>query len=480
METQKNNLFRKEALERASSPERLDQLMQVVSPKKWIPLAALGTLVAAGLSWSVLGRIPITVSGQGVLVYPSKVVGLQFPTTEGKLKEINVSVGDFVQKGQVLATIDQSALQKELQQQRDKLAQLQTQDRNANLLQVQRQDLDKGSIAQQRQTLQQSLATVQALTPVLRDKGLVAIQRDRQNLKQRLQTSRDLLPTFKKRLQNRQMLLKQGAVADDTVLQAKQQYLDSIAQIDEAESQLKQLDVKEADAQRQFLQNLNSIKDLQAQIKALDSKQASQAQQDLDVSTNRINQIQEVERNIAQLQQKLNNTNQIKSDRTGRILELTATPGQIVAPGTRIGTIEAQEPTAKLVSVAFLPVSDGKKVQKGMKLQITPSMVKREQFGGIVGTVKEVSAFPVTKEGAASIVGNSEILQGLMSKGPQLEVFAELQPDTSTFSGFEWSSSKGPDLKMTPGTTTSVRITVAEKAPITFALPILKSWSGIY
>ena len=67
-----------------------------------------------------------------------------------------------------------------------------------------------------------------------------------------------------------------------------------------------------------------------------------------------------------------------------------------------------------------------------------------------------------------------------MSQGPQLAVFAELQPDTSTFSGFRWSSSKGPQMKMSPGTTTSVRVTVEEQAPITFVLPILKSWSGIY
>ena len=90
-----------------------------------------------------------------------------------------------------------------------------------------------------------------------------------------------LLPTFKKRWNNRQRLFKEGAVNDDTVLQAQQEYLDAIANIDQAQAQLKQLDVKEADALRQYLQNLNQIKDIQAQLKDLDSKQASQARQDL-------------------------------------------------------------------------------------------------------------------------------------------------------------------------------------------------------
>jgi len=64
----RNSLFRQESLERLSSPEQLDQLMQIVTPKSWVPLGTLGVLVLAGLIWSVVGRIPITVSGQGLLV----------------------------------------------------------------------------------------------------------------------------------------------------------------------------------------------------------------------------------------------------------------------------------------------------------------------------------------------------------------------------------------------------------------------------
>lgn len=69
--TQKTNLFRQESLERLSSPEQLDQLMQIVRPQHWIPLAMLAVLVSLGVLWSVVARIPETVSGPGVLVQPS-------------------------------------------------------------------------------------------------------------------------------------------------------------------------------------------------------------------------------------------------------------------------------------------------------------------------------------------------------------------------------------------------------------------------
>lgn len=479
MVTQNNHLFRKEALDRLSSPERLDQLMQVVHPKKWIPLTAMGAVITAGLLWSVWGRIPMTVAGQGVIVYPSKVVAVQ-SASAGRILTVNVRVGDQVKKGQVIATIDQTELQKNLQLAHSKLAQLQDQDRNANQIQTQRNSVDQDAVQQQRLALQQSLSATQAVTPILREKGLESIRRERDNLQQQLQTARDLLPTFKKRLDSRQQLLQEGALSADTVLQSQQEYLNGKSRIDQLESQLKQLDVQEAEAQRQYLQNLNQVKDLQAQVRTLDSKTIAQVEQDLNNTTNRKKEIQETQRTIAQLELQLKGKSQIISQYKGRVLELTAIPGQALSEGARLGTIEAQDAANKLMSVAFFPVSEGKKIQPGMKLQITPSTVKRERFGGIVGKVTTVSAFPVTKEGAASVVGGAELLQGMAAQGPQLQVFAELEPDPTTPSGFHWSSSKGPQMPITSGTTTAVRVTVEEQAPITFVLPILRSWSGLY
>ncbi|MEH2369513.1 NHLP bacteriocin system secretion protein [Nostoc sp.] len=479
MINQKNNLFRKEALERISSPEELDQIMQVVSPKKWLPLVAVGSLVASGLTWSFLGRIPITVTGTGIIVYPSTITSFQSPIA-GRLRTVNVRVGDFVNRGDVLATLDQNELMKQLQLVRSKLEQLQQENRDANTVQLLRQNADKQALIQQRQSLQQNLQTVQKLTPILREKGLNSIQRDRTSQIQSLQSLRELLPTFKQRLDNRKQLLGEGAISGDTVLQSQQDYLNAVRQINEAESQLKQLDVKEADAQRQYLENINSIKDLESQLKQLDSKQATLAQQDLEAVTTRQKEIQEVRRNITQLALQLSSNSLIKSTYSGRVLEISATPGQVVLQGTPIGAIAAQKRSVQLESVAFFPVGDGKQIQPGMKLQVTPSTVQRERFGGIIGAVTDVSAFPVTKEGALSVVGSSEFVEGLMSQGPQILITARLQPDTSTVSHYKWSSSKGPEMKVTSGTTTSVQVTVEERAPITFVLPILRSWSGVY
>lgn len=418
--TPPQNLFREKALEKAASPERLDQDIQIIKSYSWLPLAALGSLVVAGLTWSIVGRIPITAIGQGVLVYPSTVIDFQ-ASSSGQLLEAKVKAGDRVKKGDVLATIDQTELQQQLRQEQTKLADLQAQDQVASSLQGQRSVTERGASEQQRLSLQQQL-----------------------------QSAGSMVPTLKSRLERRRWLKAEGAVSEDTVLEAQQAYQDSTTKVPTLKAQLQQIDVQ-----------------LKGQI-----------EQNYTASVSRQNQIQNLKREIAQRELQLQKHSQVLSQYNGQVLEIAATPGQALSPGMRIGTIAAQDSTSTLVGITFFPDSEGKKLQPGMKVEITPTTVKRERFGGIMGTVADISAFPVTKEGVNRLVGNPEVTQALLAKGPQIQVFANLQPDLLTFSKFKWSSSQGPQLKVSAGTSTTVRVTVEERAPITFVLPILRSWSG--
>jgi HlyD family secretion protein len=53
MVTANNKLFRRKALERASSTEQLDQVIQLVRPHHWLLLYAFGSLMVAGILWSI-------------------------------------------------------------------------------------------------------------------------------------------------------------------------------------------------------------------------------------------------------------------------------------------------------------------------------------------------------------------------------------------------------------------------------------------
>ncbi|WP_158600005.1 hypothetical protein [Azospirillum cavernae] len=50
------SLFRKSALDRLSSPERLDTVFVAASPGYWIAFLAVALLVGAAIAWSVVGQ----------------------------------------------------------------------------------------------------------------------------------------------------------------------------------------------------------------------------------------------------------------------------------------------------------------------------------------------------------------------------------------------------------------------------------------
>ncbi|MEG3847874.1 NHLP bacteriocin system secretion protein [Microcoleus sp. herbarium19] len=594
MQTKNNKLFRQEALERLSSPERLDQMIQVVSPRAWLPLSAIGFLVATAGVWSVVGRIPLNVTGQGVLIQPRQVVQFQSPSAGGLLN-LKIKVGDIVKRDQVIATIDQSTTKQQLEQEKAKLAELERQkidtnklqkqqiSQELNTLQKQQQDLQESlrresispllrqqtltALRQKRQSLEESLRresiapllrqqTLNALTqkretlkeslrrdsivPLLRQQTLTVIEEKRQNLKQQKQEVSSLIKTLQQRVEAHRSLFEEKIITQEQLLQVQQEYMKSQLQVSDIETQLKELDVQKTTnereymqnlnrineiknniqeidiqatnaereyqqnltkvneiknniqqveiekttAEREHLQNLNKIDEITTKIKDLKNQETKLAQQDLEKTVNQTNQIQEIKRKIAQLEKKLTGESKIVSQYDGKILEISVAPGQILTAGMRLGAIEAEDPRAKIVSVVYFADKDGKQIKPGMSVQVTPSVVKRERYGGIIGKVTRVSPFPVTNQEMSAIIGNENLANNLSESlkaggGAPVQIFAELEEDSTNTSGYKWSSSKGPALKITSGTTASVRVQIAEQAPISYVIPIFKSLTGV-
>lgn len=96
-------LFRKEALDRLSSPEELDQLMQITSPRSWLALLAIILLIVAGIAWGIWGSIAETTSGEGILIRGG-IDTISAPVS-GRLDDIYIRLGDSVEQGQVIARV---------------------------------------------------------------------------------------------------------------------------------------------------------------------------------------------------------------------------------------------------------------------------------------------------------------------------------------------------------------------------------------
>ncbi|MEM9272429.1 MAG: NHLP bacteriocin system secretion protein [Cyanobacteria bacterium P01_F01_bin.143] len=479
MSEEKRSIFRQQALDRLSSPERLDRLMQVVSPKDWLPLGGLVIFALLAVLWSIFGKIPITVTGKGILINPRRVVPLQSPIS-GELKALNIKDGQCIEKDEILAVIDPSDIKQQLQQQRDKLSQLNQQLAETTLLRKQKTQLEIEAITSERTSLQQRLQDAQNLTPRLQQDGLNSIVEQRRSLQQNLRDAQELTPILQQRVTKQRELQQLGAISQERVLQAEQEYRQSRQQISEIQAQLQQLQLQETELQQRYRENLNNITQINTELEKLDSRNKQLEQDNLAANNQEQNQVQEVEQTIARLEKEVADKSIIKSPHTGCIIELTATIGQYLNPGTTLGTLQNEVETSGMMGFTYFAVEDGKKIRPQMPILITPDTVKRTRFGGIVGEITQVSALPITSEGATSVVGNPEIVKQLMGEaGGKIEAIAQLKPDSKTFSGYSWSSSTGPQLEITPGTTTTVRVTIEQRSPISFVLPILREWSGI-
>ncbi len=430
--------FRKKSLERLSSPERLDQLLGVVDRKSWLPLAVAAILLAILLAWSIFGRIPVNAHGRGILVRPREIVELRAPG-DGFISALNVAVGDSFESGEVLGTISRPDLEQELALQRQKKRDL------AALINP--ADPAVENIASH-------IRAARELAESLRGEGLQVVEEERRRLEEQKRLAATLSESLKARLDSRTDLHRQGIIAREEIIDSELEWTDSLARLSAIDADLWELRTKELEIEDQYLDRLERL-------------------------TDRERQFADIDREISRLEAVLKEEGRIVSDAGGRVLEISALAGEFVEQGDRIGSIAVQAEDDPFISLSYFKVRDGKRMKPGMAIQVTPDPVERARYGSMLGTVTSVSPYPVTSAEAEKVVGNREVAESLVADGYRIQVFSELQSDPTTFSKFKWSSSSGPQLEITAGTTTTARVAVDRRAPITFVLPILKSSVGM-
>ena len=114
-----------------------------------------------------------------------------------------------------------------------------------------------------------------------------------------------------------------------------------------------------------------------------------------------------------------------------------------------------------------------------MPARISPSTVKREEFGYMWGKVVFVPDYPATVAAIMRNFQNEQLVQSLAGRGPVTEVRVALEPDATTVSGYRWSSPGGPPVKISAGTIAVAEIVTATRAPITLVVPILRQKLGL-
>ena len=420
MERSPEKIFRAAALQRLSSPEQLDQLVGITRPADWLAALVIGILLGAVAIWSVIGRIPTRVSGEGILISEAGRVVDVVSAVGGRLGSVDVSVGDHVVQDQVIAQISQTETEQRYRNAAEVLRERQHE--HDEVISTIHRELEAkaADFAAQQSGLEQAIAASEQRTAYLTETvaGMEGLNAKGFTTRRELEDRRADLNTSRQR-----------------VIDAR-----------------------------------NEIQRLTTQRHDLES----QREMDRLASEFRVN---EARREMERLGGTLERDSRLKSPIDGQVFEIKVSRGGVLAAGTPVVAIESEG--KNLQAIIYVPAERGKNVQPGMEVRIEPTMIKREEYGTMVGKVASISGFPVTAEGMAAVLHNEALVRRFSRDGAPYVVLVELRRDPAAASGYHWSSGAGPAVRLTTGTLARAEITTREQPPIDLVVPIMRRISGI-
>jgi len=420
MSAERGNIFRTAALERLSSPDQLDRLIDVTGPADWAAALAVGLALIVIVSWGIIGRIPTRVAGEGILISDSGRIADAVSAVPGRLASIEVAIGDRVAQGDIVARISQTDIE---QRYRDAVEVHHERERErGELVAAIKRELEirAANVAAQKSGLEQLIAAAEKRVAYLNE-----------------------------------------AVAGGVALDARG--FGSRRDLEDRRSDLSATQQRITDAQ-------NEIRRLEGQ------QRETESQRELDRLAVQF-KVNEAQRQMDQIAGSLHRDSRIASPIDGRVIEIKVSPGGVLAAGTPVVAVETEG--ASLEAVIYVPADLGKNVVPGMEVRIEPSTVKREEFGTMKGRVSSVSGFPVTPEGMSAVLHNDALVRRFSQAGAPYAVLVQLERDDASASGYRWSSGPGPRIKLTTGTLARAEVTTRVQPPIELVIPIMRRISGI-
>ena len=418
------SFFRKAALEKLSTPEKLDQLIKITSPRAWIALLTIAIAIGTAVTWGILGRVKTKITTTGVLL--GGEVHDVVATAPGQLIDLKVDVGDQVQEGDIVAIIDQPELEQQI-------------------------EAAKAALVEREYELQQLLAFGSKDTEIQDE----LIDQQRLGVEQQIQTNEKNVIFFKKQLEIERDLLAKGLTTNPQVIQTEQQLENAQNQIEQLKAQLVQMSSQELNAGFNLKQKVTVIQQ----------------------------RIAQEERRLEQLEEQFDDRTSIRSPHNGEVVEVLTNSGVVIGLGTPLFKLKdetAISADGNVRGVLYVPSQDGKKIEVGMEALVVPSTVKPQEHGYLKAKVTHVSEFPVTQQGMMTVMKNDQLVRRLLQIGAPFEVHVEFIEDEESFSGYAWTSAKGPEITINAGTSCSGKITVKQDAPIAMVVPAFKKFFDLY
>ena len=397
--------------------------LHIVSPAYTATACFFVVTVIVLVVGSFMVRVPVIVDGQGMLMADTEVVSYAImPESEGRLEEFLVKPGSAVKKGQLIARVSIPRLENEIEVANLALRDLLHKERLLGVFHKESLDAAQGTIRQQRVEAQN------------RDVSL-----------------RERLARLDKAREGDAELIKKGFLSDrgsDAVNAERGQVDDQIfvskRQMLEAETNFTEL------AQRQRREKLEL------------SLQIGTQERQLQASSDR--------RKVEGV---------ITSPYEGVILDLFVDLHQPITRERRVATVTPSSSvnTGKnLVTSAlvFVPAIQGKKLSVGMPAKILPLIFEEQQYGRIEGVVSHISTVAADEDVLLRVFKNQKLVRKMFESEAPYKVLITVSADARGRSGLSWTSSRGPDRLLEPGTIVSGWVVYDQPRLLHLLLPAVK------
>lgn len=414
-----SELFRREALERLSTLDRLDQALKVTSPLAWVALGTAVAIIAGCAAWAVFGTYRVTVSGPGLLVRENGAFVNIYAPKSGWL-ESYPNRGDSVAAGELIARLSAPEEEGRLTDATDRVAQLKQQ----------RSDL----VAR----FAERLANEQRVT-----------QRRREALEEIIHLDQARVRDLQALLEARESLQARNLIPTDRVLEARERMFAARESISKAHADLLSLETSLLALQSQHAQDLES---LERQLR------------DSEGQRTQIGLVQDL-------------ATSIHSRVSGKVVLDEVSGFALVSAGQKLLVIETGD--GRLEALLYVPADAGKQIRPGMEVRLSPSFAKKEEYGSLVGTVIKVDGLPQTEAAIAERISNKDLAHQFTREGAPLQVEIRLLKGPAGPESYDWTSRRGQEIDLTSGTLLEGQVTVRTGRPIALVVPAIRHWLGL-
>ena len=384
--------YRSDSLDSLVSSDDLNQASSLIRFKAFLFLLVFSLLLVLGVACCIFITIPIKVSGPSVIW--SDVGVLQVSAKDpGSITSIGAKVGDRVEVGQVIAKLDQSGIVDQLTSVSFKLQALKNYIKDLQQLQV--------SDKIEREGFKKKTDKLMLESTQLTEK--------------RLSRFRDRKDQLQKLLDDNAITFDQFNTFIDRIEQAEDKIISDQRMV---VAELKEENFKHTNDARELLQKKLEAEQLSSEVKLLENQLADQGE--------------------------------LRSPISGRVVEVTASVGDFLSPGSSVLLVQPDADEGELTFVVFISSEQVKPVKSGMRTELELSAFPPTKYGKLVAEVTSVSPMPLSSSALMKELRNDQLVNRITEVGSPFMVKVDILKDPVS-GNLVWSSASDAKRELQVG-----------------------------